>query len=151
MTGALSKRCAHYERKFWLLNPSSRNPLCQSTARSHRFPWWSAPTRWISRNLREKYPRQRCSKPSGMTVRILKPLRRTAQIWKKYSRLWQSEVDFQPKRARLNIARSLCALTRRCGRAGRRGGGSRSSIEMFPAAHCTHWPDGRVSPLISVK
>lgn len=153
MTGAPLKRFAPYERRFWLLNPSSPNPPCppMSSARSRGFPWWSAPTRWISWSLKERYQKQRRSKPLVMTAHTLKRLQRTAEILRKSSKPWQSKVGFRLKLGRLSIAKSPSALTRRCARAVRRGGGARHRGAMIHAASCIHWPVGRVLVRISDK
>lgn len=153
MTGAPLKRFVPYERRFWLLNPSSPNQPCPpvSSARSRGFPWWSAPTRWISWSLRERYRKQRRSKPLVMTVPILKRLQRTAEILRKPSRPWQSKAGYRLKLDRLSIAKSPSALTRRCARAVRRGSGARHRCAMIHAASCIHWPVGRVLVRISGK
>lgn len=153
MTGAPLKRFVHYERRFWLLNQSSPNQPCPqlSSARSHGFPWWSAPTRWISWSLRERYRKQRRSKPWVMTAPILKRLQKTAGILRKSSRPWRSKAGFRLKLDLLSIAKSHSALTRRCARAVRRGSGARHRGATIRAASCIHWPVGRVLVRISGK
>lgn len=151
MTGAHLKRFAPYERRFWLLNPSSPNQPCPPVSSAHSgFPWWSAPTRWISWSLRERYRKQRRSKPLVMTAPILKRLQRTVEISRKPSRPWQSKAGFRLKLDRLSIAKSPSALIRLCARAALQGSGARRGA-MIHAASCIHWPVGRVLVLISGK
>lgn len=146
-TGALSRRCATCERRFWPLNPNSPNPRCRGIARSRGSRSWSAPTK---RTLtpREGFHAQKCSKLSGVTARILKHLRRTAPTSTKSSRPWRSGAAFRRKRVRFSTAKCPSGRTRPCGRTGRRGREERWRGEMIPVAPCTHWPVGRASPQI---